>query len=322
MKKIMFLLMFLAVTILSLQAQKVSSYTYHLDNGITVKNEKCWNNVWVDQRFDPLKPGEPALALNVRTLGDFSAGSSFKLFLNGKEAKVQGAKPGTYTLKMTFKLSGKPGTLTFDVNDILIRAGNKTNVSLTLYEYQILIDETPGSQKGLAYYESRINRYKGSNEPNPNLGIPTFYLKGKHDNAIPPDEKTGEVNGKIKPGTYDVLITINIAGKTQKIWLENFVMKPDVSYKITSVLNCGGITYSGGNREVKALHLYPAGTAARQTGTPAPDKNMELIRYETPTNVNPCSPGSYDVLLNIGNGVKYEWRPNLAVKTGGRTDVK
>jgi hypothetical protein len=119
-----------------------------------------------------------------------------------------------------------------------------------------------------------------------------------------------------------MLISIEVPGKTQKIWLENFTMKPDIGYKITTNLNCGGITYSGMNREVKALHLYPAGTAARKTGAPAPDKALELIKYDTPASVNPCSPGSYDVLLNIGNGVKYEWRPNLAVKTGGRTDVK
>jgi hypothetical protein len=52
MKKIALLLLFLAVTIQALQSQKVSNYTYHLTNGINVKTEKCWNNVWIDQKFE------------------------------------------------------------------------------------------------------------------------------------------------------------------------------------------------------------------------------------------------------------------------------
>ncbi|MBK7626684.1 MAG: hypothetical protein IPJ16_05690 [Bacteroidales bacterium] len=45
---------------------------------------------------------------------------------------------------------------------------------------------------------------------------------------------------------YDVLIAIEIKGKLQKVWLENFEMKPDMSYKIFFNLNGGEITYTGG----------------------------------------------------------------------------
>jgi hypothetical protein len=38
--------------------------------------------------------------------------------------------------------------------------------------------------------------------------------------------------------------------------------------------------------------------------------------------MNACPPAAYDVLLSNGNGTKYEWRKNLVVKTGSRTDVK
>jgi hypothetical protein len=324
MKKIAAQVLFLAVTILSLQAQKVSNYVYHLTNGINVKTEKCWNNVWIDQKFEPVKSSDqaPPLTLNVRTLGDFSAGSSFKLYTGGKEIKVQGAKPGTYTLKMTYKLSGKPGTLTFNIDNVEIKAGNRTVLSVTLYEYQVIIDESPGTLKGLTSYESNIFRFKGNSDQTLNRGVPSFYLKGSHDKAIPPDEKTNDLSGKVKPGTYDVLISIECALRTQKVWLENFTLKPDVSYKITINMNGGLITYSGGNKEVKAIHLYPYGTSARLTGTPAPDKNSEIIKYENPTNSYFCPPGSYDVLLNFGNGARYEWRKNIIVTTGSRTNVK
>ena len=53
------------------------------------------------------------LAVNIRTLGDLISGSTFKLLRSGKESKVLGATPGTYDLKLIFKLSGKPGTLSF-----------------------------------------------------------------------------------------------------------------------------------------------------------------------------------------------------------------
>lgn len=323
MKKIAMLLLFLAVTILALQAQKVLDFNYHLANGINVKMEKCWNNVWIDQKFEPLKPSDqaPPLSLNVRTLGDFSAGSSFKLMSGGKEIKLQGVKPGTYNLRMTYKLSGKPGTLNYDIDNIVIKSGNKTVVSVTLYAYQILIDEAPGSFKGLASFESQIQRFRG-NADQTLSHLPSFYLKGNHEKAIPPDEKTGANNGKIKPGTYDVLITIECPQRIQKVWLENFTMKPDISYKIMVNLNGGIITYSGGNKDVKAIHLYPAGTSARQTGSPAPDKNSEIMKCDNPAATFACPPGTYDVLLNFQNGAKYEWRKNLIVKTGARTDVR
>jgi hypothetical protein len=322
MKKIALLLLFLAVTIQALQSQKVSNYTYHLTNGINVKTEKCWNNVWIDQKFEPLKPGEQPLSLNVRTLGDFSAGSSFKLLSGGKEVKLQGIKTGTYTLRMTYKLSGKPGTLTFDVDNIQIKAQNKTVVSITLYEYQILVDETPGTHNGLAFFESHVQGFKGNTDQSMNRISPAFYQKGNHEKAIVPDQKTGENNGKIKPGTYDVLVSFESPQRTQKVWLENFTLKPDLGYKITVNLNGGIITYSGGNKEVKAMHLYPAGISAQQIGTPAPDKNSEIMRCDNPSGTFACPPGTYDVLLNFQNGAKYEWKKNIAVSTGSRAYVK
>lgn len=317
-------LLFQAVMIMSLQAQKISNYSYKLDNGIEIKTERCWNHVWVDQRFDPIKSPDqsPPITLNVRTLGSLSAGFSFKLYSAGKELKVQGAKPGNYSLKLTYKLSGNPGIVSFQIDDVVIKPNTKTTVSVTLYEYQILIEETPGTQKGMAYYDSKVNRFQGNTEQNLNWGIPSFFAKGMHEKPIAPNEPMGDTYGRIKAGTYDVLISINISGHVQKVWLENFTMKPDVSYKISTNLNGGVIIYTGGNNKVKALHFYPAGTADRQTGNPTPVKNAEVIAYESLTSTNACPPGSYDVLLNFGNGTKYEWRKNIVVKTGGRTEVK
>jgi hypothetical protein len=323
MKKIIGLLMFHAVVILSLQAQGVSNFSYRLDNGINVKMEQCWNHVWVDQSFSASAATDPApLSINMRTLGELTAGSAFKLYGAGKEVPLKNAKPGTYVLKLTFKLSGKPGTLSFDIDNIVIKQGNKTSVSVTIYDYQVMIEETPGSQKGLAFYDSKIDRNKGISELNASCGVPTFYAKGQHANPIKPDEPVNNKSGRIKPGIYDVMITLGSPGKIQKVWFENFNMKPDVSYKITTNLNAGAVSYTGTNKEVKAIHLYPAGTAARQTGNPAPDKNLEIIKCENLTTSTTCPPGAYDVLLNYSNGTKYEWRKNIVVKTGSRTEVK
>jgi len=322
MKKLFSILIFLTVLILSLKAQPVTDYIYKLDNGITVKTERCWNQVWVQQTYAPISAGDQTpLAVNIRSLGDLISGSAFKLQSAGKEVRMQGAAPGTYDLKLTFKLSGKPGTLSFVVGNIIIKAKTKTSVSVTLYNYQILIEESKASLSGLSSYQTFVNRYKGNTIQDLYFGIPSFYAKGQHNKQISPDQTSSKTNGKIKPGTYDLLISIGISGQTHKIWLENFLLKPDINYKISTNLNAGGITYTGGNKDVIAMQLYPAGTAARQTN-PAPDKYLEIITYPSVAAVNCCSPGTYDVLLNYKNGAKYEWRKNIIIQTGTKTEVK
>jgi hypothetical protein len=323
MKKLLSFLVLQTFAIISIQAQPVSDYNVKLDNGIIVKAEHCWNQVWVQQDYSALKAGDKTpLAVVTRTLGDLTSGSSFKLMRSGKEVKVLGAAPGTYELKLTFKLSGKPGTLSFVIGNVIIKPQTKTSVNITLYDYQISIAESTGSLKGLAFYDLKINKFKGNTEQSNNMAIPAFYAKGQHNKPIHPDESTNNTSGKIKPGTYDVLISIGISGQIQKVWLENFTMKPDINYLISTNLNGGVIVYTGGNKEVKNMHLYPAGTSAKQTGTPAPVKNLELGSYDNLTLTNACPPGAYDVLLSVGNGAKYEWRKNVVVKTGSRTEVK
>jgi len=323
MKKLLSFLTLQTIVIFSLQAQPVSDYTYKLDNGITVRTERCWNQIWVQQDYATLKAGEQTpLSVITRTLGDLTSGSSFKLVRDGKEVKMLGAAPGTYDLKLVFKLSGNPGTLSFKIGNVLIKPKTKTTVTITIYDYQISISESPASLKGLSFFDSKINRFKGNKEQANNVGIPIFYAKGKHDKPIPPDESINSTSGKIKPGTYEVLISIGISSLPQKVWLDNFTMKPDINYLISTNLNGGIIVYSGGSKDVKNMHLYPAGTAAKQTGTPAPIKNLELGSYDNITSLNACPPGAYDVLLSNGNGTKYEWRKNLVVKTGSRTEVK
>ncbi len=311
------------IVILSLQAQPVSNYSYKLDNGITVKTEHCWSQVWVQQSYAALTVNDKTpLAVNIRTLGDLISGSTFKLLNAGKEIKVQGAATGTYDLKLIFKLSGKPGTVSFVIGNIIIKPKTKTSVSVTLYDYQILIGETPATFKGLASFETQVSRFKSSTIQDLYFGIPSFYAKGKHDKPIPPDQSTNKTSGSIKPGTYDLLISIGISGQTHNIWLENFTMKPDIKYKISTNLNAGGISYTGVNKDVNVMKLYPAGTADKQSGTPAPNKNIEIISYENIKVANCCSPGTYDVLLSLKNGSKYEWRKNIIIQTGTKTNIK
>jgi hypothetical protein len=198
----------------------------------------------------------------------------------------------------------------------------KTTVTVTLYDYQINIEEAAGANKGLAGYDSKIAWYKGNVDQTLKAGVPSFYAKGAHDKKLVADATINDISGKIKPGTYDVLISIDISGHNQKVWLENFTMKADVNYKITTNMNAGTITYAGITRDVKKLHLYPAGTADRLQGVAKPDKASEVISYEPASSTFACPPGSYDVLLIIGNGTKNEWKKGVVVRTGARTDIK
>jgi hypothetical protein len=325
MKKILFVLTILASMILSIQGQSVSNYSYMLDNGINIKAEHTWKQVWVSQTYEAITDATQTnpLVINIRTLGDLILpGSTIKLLSGAKEVKLQGAAPGTYDLKVTTKLSGKPGTLSFVIGNVIIKPKTKTSVSVTLYDYQFTITETAGAINGLSGYESTINCFKGSPGQNPHKLVMSFYAKGKHDTKILPDEVTNDTRGKIKTGTFDVLMTLTISGQKHEVWLENFTMKPDVTYKIGTNLNAGIMIYTGGNKDVKGLHLYPAGTAAKQTDKPAPDKTKEIISYENVTATNACPPGAYDILLNFGGGTKYEWRKNIIVQTGARAEVK
>jgi hypothetical protein len=326
MKKLIVGLFFLTLFSISLQAQKVNNYTYKLDNGIVVKMEKDWGNVWVQQSQAAFKPEDDKHSVDVtmRTMGElFASGTtSTKLFAAGKEVKTTDTPAGTYDLKVMAKLSGKPGIISFDINGVEVKPKMKTTVTVTIYDYQIIIEEVAAPAKGLAAYESKVIKYKGNAETSAKCGIPTFYAKGARDKSIAQDEKTTDQSGKIKPGTYDVQIGIDVCAQSQKIWLENFTMKPDVSYKITANLNAGEITYAGVNREVKKMQMYPAGTADRLQGVAKPDKAAERMIIDPAAGKLPCPPGSYDVLLNIGPDKKYEWRKGIVVRTGARTDVK
>ena len=110
-----------------IHSQPVSNYVYKLNNGITVKTERCWNQVWVQQSYGTTNEGDKTspLTVNIRALGDLISSSEFKLLSAGKEVKMQGAAPGTYDLQLNFKLSGKPGTLSFVVGNIVINPKTK-----------------------------------------------------------------------------------------------------------------------------------------------------------------------------------------------------
>ncbi len=324
MKNIVSTIVLVFVILLSTHAQQVSNYTYKLDNGISIKTDHCWNQVWIQQSFTPMSKddkGSP-LAVNIRALGDLIAGSEYKLTNGGKEVKMQGVVPGKYELNLAFKLSGKPGKLSFSVGNIEIKAGTRTAVSVTLYDYQINISEKQSPSGGLSEYTSSAVRCKAHTSQDVYPGVITFYEKGKHDKAITPDQATGKSKGKIKAGTYDVLMAISISNQTHQVWLDNFQLKPDVSYEVTVNLNAGGIIYTGINKDIKGLSLYQAGTAAKQAGKPERVKNLETISFDNVNIVNPCSPGVYDVLLRNAKETKLEWKKNIAISSGARTEIK
>lgn len=303
------------------QAQPVTDYLYKFDNGITVKTEHAWNQVWVQQSYSPVAASDQSpLAVNVRTLGDLTSGLTYNLMNKGKEVKLKGAAPGTYDLKISCKLSAQPGSLSFNVANVVIKPKTKTNISVTLYDYQIQVSESPSSA-ALSPFETELKRSRLSNVQADLACTPSFYAPGNHNTPVQADEMSGKTKGKIKPGTYDVLLTANIAGQNHKIWLEGFQIKQGNTYKIATNLNAGGIVYTGGDKNIKEMHLYPAGTSAKQSGTPVPVKNLETISYSDIVNLKCCPPGTFDVLLKVG-GDKYEWRKNVAVTTGTKTEIR
>jgi hypothetical protein len=323
MKKLLAFLTFQTLLVLALQSQPVSEYIYKLDNGINIRTEHCWGHVWVQQSYASLTATDKTpVSVNIVTLGDIKSSSTFKLLSGGKETTMQGAAPGTYELKLIFKLSGKPGTLSFVVGNIILKPKTKTAVNITLYDYQILIGETPTPAKGLASFETLVNRSKYSTSQDLYFGIPVFYAKGKHDKPINADKIASKTSGSIKPGTYDLLISIGISGQTHNVWLENFTLKSDVKYKISTNLNAGVVDYSGLNRDISSMEFYPAGTADKQTGNPAPNKNTKIISYDNIRVANCCSPGTYDVLLGNKDASRYEWRKNIIIQSGSKTEVK
>ena len=323
MKKLCFLIIVASISFLNLQAQPVSDYTYKLSNGINIQMDRCWNHVWVQQSYSPMASSDKTpLSVSIRAMGYLISGSAFNLLKSGKEVTLQNAAPGTYDLKMTFKLSGTPGNLSFIAKNIVIKAKSKTSVSIILYDYQFIVIESNASGSSLCAYKSQINIFKAHSEGNLYKGVFSFYPVGNHDKAITPGQKISDNSGKIKPGKYDVLISVLISDQLQKIWLNNFNMKAGKNYDVTINMNAGELSYTGGDRDVKAMHLYPAGTAARQTGNPAPVANLEIIDYQNISQANACPPGMYDVLLDIKNGKNYEWKKNVVVNTGTRTSVK
>ncbi|MGD0582735.1 MAG: hypothetical protein ABR974_07285 [Bacteroidales bacterium] len=324
MKKSFIALLFLGVFGYPLTGQNATNFTYKFDNGIVVKTDHDWGHIWIQQKQDAFAPNEEkvSVVISLRTFGDPPQSTTSKLTLAGKEVKLKDAAPGTYDLKITSKLAGKPGSISFDAQGIIVKPKMKTTVTVIIYNYQVSIEETAMSNKGLAGYDSRIAWYKGNLDETMKVGAISFFAKGAHDKKLVPDAATNDISGKIKPGTYDVMISIDISGHSQKVWLENFTIKPDVNYKILTNMNAGTISYAGVNRDVRKLYLYPAGTADRLQGVAKPDKASEVISYEPAGAVFACPPGSYDVLLGMANGTKFEWKKGLVVRTGTRTDVK
>ncbi len=324
MKKTSIVLLFLAVFGYTLVGQTATNLTYKFDNGVVVKTEHDWGQIWIQQKQEAFVAGEEPKSVDISTriFGELAQQTTFRLTSGGKDVKLKEASPGTYSLKMTGKLIGKPGVFSFDVEGIVVKPKMKTTVTITVYKYQVSIEEAAATNKGLAGFESKVAWYKGAFDQTFKVGIPTFYAKGAHENKIAPDVATNDISGKIKPGTYDVLITIDISGHSQKIWLENMAMKADVNYKLIVNMNAGTIAYAGSSRDVKQIHLYPAGTADKVQGNTKVDKATEVISYEPATSTFACRPGSYDALLVIGNGTRNEWKKGIVVRSGIRTDIK
>ncbi|MBI5806624.1 hypothetical protein HZA73_11390 [candidate division TA06 bacterium] len=307
------------------KAQVIRDYSYKLDNGATVRTEKGWNYVQAAQTFasqqKPAATGKIDVA--VTAVGDLISGYGVKILKAGAEVDSASLTPGIYDLKITCPLSSStPGDISFLVAGAVIRPKTDTKVSVTLHDVQITINEKTEPNQGLAYYETKTNRYHGNWEQNGNWSIPKFFRSGDHKVKVAPDAPGGDYYGKIRGGKYDLYLDIYTRAGGHMIWLENLELKPDVSCRITTNLNAAEVAYTGGEFEVKMLHFYPAGTAAKAKGKPRPDKKAERFAIEGPDHVTPCPPGTYDVLLNYSYGGKYVWRKGVVLEVDKKTEIK
>lgn len=306
------------------QQLKVSQYRYDLENGITVKVEKGWGYVSAQQHTSPGDDGVDPFGVSVEPVGNSAASAEIEIYAkNGKKVSPADVTAGSYYLNIVCDVAGG-GKIRFRVDGIQIREKTQNRITVALYQIGVSVTERAIPHKGLAHYESRVSRFSGNPEQNLNWGLPAFYKKGNHKKKIPPAEAMTDYSGRLKPGKYDVLISVEIGhtGFTNKVWLEGIEFAADKSYQITTNLNAGEVVYVGGKTEVKALHLYPRGSAGRQTGTAKREKKSEILTYEAVTHVQACPPGVYDVLLDYGNGQKYEWLPGIKILSGNRTGIR
>lgn len=324
MKKFSLIICFLFLLVYAAFSQKVSGYNYALANGVIVKMENTWSNVRAQLSYDTIgvAKGKVALEVKLKWVGNLVSDYTYAVFDNAGKVTNEKFLPGNYRVAFDVKLVEGVGKLSFEVKDVIVKPDRRTVLQVDIYDYLITVREEPSPMKGLSYYESKVNRYKDNWEQNRNWAKPAFYMPGQHEKRIDPDQPMGDYYGKIKPGTYDLLLNMEISGKLQKIWLTNFTMKPDVRYHITTNINGGEIAYTGGDYEVKILYLYPAGTAAKQKGKVQRNVPLEIIGYEPATGVFAAPPGKYDVMLNYGHGIKYEWRKGVQITTGKKTEVK
>ncbi|MRR09959.1 hypothetical protein EG831_07800 [bacterium] len=306
-------------------AQTVTNYSYKLDNGIKVVTERGWNWCRATQSFaNQERPGPTgSLTVAVSAVGDLIAGSEVKVLKAGAEVDPATLAPGSYDLRVACPLSSATkGTISFDVAGVAVKPGMDTRVAVSLHDVQVAVDEKPEQRKGLAYYETKTNRYQGNWEQNGNWSLPRFYAPGDHKAKIAPDEPGGDYYGKIKPGTYDICLDIFTRAGGHLIWLENLSLKPDAGHRIVTNLNAAEVAYTGGKFEVKMLHFYPAGTAAKTKGKPRTDKRTERFAIEGPDHVTPCPPGTYDVLVDFSYGLRYEWRTGVTLEVGRKAEIK
>ncbi len=302
--------------------QTISNYEYKFDNGMKMVTEKGWNLVNISQTFNILDTArtKSPLLIKVNSIGDLISESKFKVFKDSSEVNPEIAAVGSYKLSVECRLLQNNGSISFEVNDVVIKEKLQTILTISVHNTEILIQESNAYNNGLMVYETYVIKNTGQN------GIettPHFYAPGTVSPEIPPAEALDHYLGKNKPGIYDIKtnIELKMTGFSHIIWLQGITLKPDIRYVFSFNLNVGELRYSGGDSNVKAVHLYPAGTANKLKGVAKPQKNIEVFGFERPSWFTISPPGTYDILLEYGPQIKYEWRKNVVCKVGEQTDI-
>ena len=319
---VIWLLVLLPWKLAIINSQTISNYVYKFENGVNVVTEKGWN--WINLSvsngiLDSAKIKSPLL-VEVRSIGDLVAGSKFKVLKDSSEVNMETLTPGSYKLSVGCSLLQKNGTISFDVNDVVIREKMQTILTISVHDAEIIINESITEADGLTIYEVRIDKNTGQNGI---IVTPHFYAPGTVSPEIAPVATVSPCLGKIKPGTYDIKtnIELKMTGFAHIIQVKNISLKPDAKYVFSCNLNVGELRYAGDNSNVKAVHLYPAGTASKLKGIAKPQKDIEIFGFERPTWFTVCPPGTYDILLEYTAPVKYEWKRNIVCKVGEQTDI-
>lgn len=330
----LFILLFFLTAGQGLFALQLTDYSYRLTNGIRITPENGWRKTEATQDFTNgvFVSNRGAVQVDFTVIGDLvddhpeiTLSSSSK---PKNSVKLNAGTPsadlnkGKYNAFIKFPLQLKNGTITFRINDVIVKENTLTLVRVTINDIQVAIVEAPGEGWKQSEYNFTTYWAKGNMDGGGYTGYPTVFKAKDHFQMVTPVEIASDTKAKMRPGTYDFYLDTDISKAKFRYtcWIENVKMESNTTYQFRCNLNGSRVRTGIADDNPKQIGFYPPGTAAKQK----PRVNKKLIRYTVvePWKSAVCPTGTYDVLLSFDYGAKMEWRENVVFKYGEETVIK